>query len=456
MSYYKKCNLIVGWIAFFGAALIYLLSMEPTASLWDCSEFIATSYKLEVGHPPGAPLFMMISRFFTMFAPSPEYVGVMVNVMSSLASAFTILFLFWSITHLGRKMYAKSREELTKPQIWTLMGAGLIGSIAYAFTDTFWFSAIEGEVYALSSMFTALVFWAILQWENVADQPHANRWLVLIAYLMGLSIGVHILNLLTIPAMVFVYYFRKYPKVTKWGVVKAMLLSGVILFVINSLIIPYSVAIGAWFDRMFVNGFGLPVNSGITFFVFAVFALAAWGIWYTHKHGKVLANTIILCMTVILLGYGSYASVVIRAAANPPMNSNDPSNPYALLSLLNRDQYGDRPLLYGPVYSSPAIAVKEKSTYYLDEDGKYKPAKTISGYEYPDEFKFFFPRMWSSRDSHIKDYQTWADVKGKKIPFQGEMITVPTFGENLRYFFNYQLNFMYWRYFLWNFVGPRL
>ncbi len=453
MTYFRKCNLIVGWIVFLGAALIYLLSMEPTASLWDCAEFIATSYKLEVGHPPGAPLFMMISRLFSMLAPSPEYVGAMVNTMSSLASAFTILFLFWSITHLARKIYARGGKELTRGQIWTVMGAGLIGSVAYAFTDTFWFSAIEGEVYALSSMFTALVFWAILQWENVADQPHANRWLVLIAYLMGLSIGIHILNLLTIPALVFVYYFRTTKTVTKWGVVKALLAAGAILLTINYLIIPYSVAIGAWFDKVFVNGLGLPVNSGLTFFVFAVFALAAWGVWYTHKRGKMLANTIILCTTVILLGYGSYASVIIRAAANPPMNSNNPSNPYALLSLLNRDQYGDRPLLYGHVYSSPAIAIKEKTSYFLDDDGKYKPIKTISGYEYPDEFKFFFPRMYSSKESHIRDYQTWANIEGRQIPFQGEMITVPTAAENLRYFFSYQLNFMYWRYFLWNFVG---
>lgn len=451
MNYFKKFNLIVGWVVFAIAALVYILTMEPTASLWDCAEFIATSYKLEVGHPPGAPLFMMISRLFTIFAPSPQSAAMMVNLMSSLASAFTILFLFWSITHLARKIYASDDESLTKGQVWTLLGAGMIGALAYTFTDTFWFSAIEGEVYALSSMFTALVFWVILKWENVADEPHANRYLVLIAYLMGLSIGIHILNLLTIPALVFVYYFRKYPVITKWGVIKAMAVAGAILIAINSLIIPYTVAIGAWFDRVFVNTFGLPVNSGITFFVFALFALVGWGVYYTHKKGRMVLNTILLCTTVILIGYGSYASVIIRAAANPPMNSNNPNNPYALLSLLNRDQYGNRPLLKGPMYSSPAIDYIEKTIYYMGEDGKYKPGSMITGMKYPDEFTFFFPRMYSSKDAEL--YKTWGNVTGRKVRFNEEMITVPTFGENMRYFFSYQLNFMYWRYFLWNFVG---
>ncbi len=453
MNYFRKCNLLFGWLTFAIAAIVYLMTMEPTASLWDCAEFIATSYKLEVGHPPGAPLFMMISRFFSMFAPDKESVALMVNAMSALASAFTILFLFWTITHLARRIYGKGESELSKGQVWTVIGAGLIGALAYTFTDTFWFSAGEGEVYALSSLFTAMVVWAMLRWENVADEPHANRWLVLIAYLMGLSIGIHILNLLTIPALVFIYYFRKYPKVTKWGVVKALIAAGGILMVIYVPIISWSVAIGAWFDRVFVNGLGLPVNSGITFFALAVFALAGWAIWYTYKRGRTLANFVVLCGTVILLGYASYASVIIRAAANPPMNSNNPNNPYALLSLLNREQYGDRPLLKGPYYSSPAIGVEEKTFYYMGDDGKYKKGSMVSGYEYPSEFEFFFPRMYSSKDSHIKDYETWGNVKGRKMRYNGETITVPTFGENLRYFFAYQLNFMYWRYFLWNFVG---
>ena len=277
MNYFKKYDRITGWLVFAIAAAVYLLTMEPTASLWDCAEFIATSYKLEVGHPPGAPLFMMISRFFTLFAPGAEYAAVMVNTMSSLASAFTILFLFWSITHLGRRITANRGQELTPARTWTILGAGIVGALAYAFTDTFWFSAIEGEVYALSSFFTAVVVWAILKWEEVADEPHANRWLVLIAYLMGLSIGVHLLNLLAIPAIVFIYYFKKTPKVTAWGVVKATLIAAAILLFINNIVIPYTVAAGAVVDRWFVNGLGLPVNSGLLTFVLLLITLVNAG-----------------------------------------------------------------------------------------------------------------------------------------------------------------------------------
>lgn len=452
MTDFKKFNLITGWAAFAVAAITYIMTMEPTASLWDCSEFIATSYKLEVGHPPGAPLFMMIARFFTIFAPSPDKAALMVNLMSSLCGAFTVLFLCWSITHLARKIYQKNGREMTKGQMWTVLGAGLVGSLAYCWTDTQWFSAVEGEVYSMSSMFTAMVFWAILQWENVADQPHSNRWLILIAYLMGLSIGIHILNLLTIPALVFVYYFRKYPEVTRKGVILATLAAGAILVAINFIIIPYSVSLGAFFDRMFVNGLGLPVNFGITFFAFAVFALCGWGIYYTHNKGRSLANIMLLCTTVILLGYSSYASVIIRASANPPMNSNDPSNPYALRSLLGRDQYGSTPLLYGPYYTSPPEALNTRRSYYLNDEGdKYLETDMFVGYTYPDKYKYFFPRMYSS--SHEQGYKNWVEIKGKREVIDNKAVFVPTFGENLKYFFNYQMNFMYWRYFLWNFVG---
>ncbi len=452
MTNFKKLNLITGWAAFAVAAIAYVMTMEPTASMWDCAEFIATSYKLEVGHPPGAPLFMMIARFFTMFAPSPDKAAWMVNLMSSLCGAFTVLFLFWSITHLARKIYRKDGGEMTKGQTWTVLGAGLIGALAYCFTDTQWFSAVEGEVYSMSSMFTAMVFWAMLQWENVADQPHSNRWLIFIAYLMGLSIGIHILNLLTIPALVFVYYFRKYPQVTAKGVIGATLVSGAILIAINSIIIPLSVSIGAFFDRWFVNGMGLPVNSGLAFFAVALFALCAWGIYYTHKKGRSVANMLILCTTVILIGYSSYASVVIRAAANPPMNSNNPSNAYGLKRLLGRDQYGSKPLLYGEYYTSPPEEAKTKKTYYLNDAGdSYKEAEIITAYKYPDEYKYFFPRLWST--AHEKDYKNWVDIQGRKEMIDGKPVAVPTFGENMAFFFNYQMNFMYWRYFLWNFVG---
>ncbi len=453
MNNFKKYNLIAGWFSFAFAAVVYLMTIEPTASLWDCAEFIATSYKLEVGHPPGAPLFMMISRLFAIFAPSPQSVAIMINSMSALASAATILFLFWSITHLARRALGKREEELTTAQTVAILGAGLVGAISYTFTDTFWFSAVEGEVYALSSMFTAVVFWAILQWENVADEPHANRWLVLIAYLTGLAVGVHLLNLLIIPAIVLIYYFRKYPVITNWGVVKALAVSAAILIAAMFIIIPGTVQLGAFFDRVFVNTLGLPINSGITCFALALMALVGWGVWYTHRLGKVLANTIILCVGVILIGYGSYASVIIRSAANPPMNSNNPSNAYGLLSLLNRDQYGARPLLKGPYYSSPAIAYQEKDTYYVGDDSTYAKASIITGLKYPPEFEFFFPRMYSSKESDIQAYHNWVDIKGKNLPYHEEMINVPTFAENLKFFFAYQLNFMCWRYFLWNFVG---
>ncbi|WP_288815964.1 DUF2723 domain-containing protein [uncultured Alistipes sp.] len=486
MNLFKRWNNLVGWAVFAVAAVVYLLTMEPVSSLWDCSEFIATSYKLEVGHPPGAPLFMMLARLATLFTfGNPEYVGMAVNAMNSIASAFCILFLFWTITHLARRLVTRDGRELSAANVWAVLGAGAVGALAYTFTDTFWFSAIEGEVYALSSMFTALVVWLMLKWEEEADQPHASRWIVLIAYLMGLSIGVHILNLLTIPALVFIYYFRTTPSVTWRGLVGATLIAGAILLVINGIIIPYTVYVGAMFDLFFVNTLGLPVNSGMVFFALALIGGLGWASWATHKRGKVLWNVVLLSTTMILVGFSSYASVTIRAAANPPMNSNKPDNPHALLSVLNRDQYGDRPLLYGAYYSAPPADYKEKHVYYLDEDGKYKPASIITGYTHAPEFMHLFPRMWN-RSKGEKDYKQWAAYRtktdyvrddsgelvrdaqgrplrqevvdfGRKRTFDDgyglQTIVEPTFGENLSYFFNYQLSYMYWRYFLWNFVG---
>ena len=485
MSYFKRWNNLVGWAVFAVAAVVYLLTMEPVSSLWDCSEFIATSYRLEVGHPPGAPLFMMLARLATLFAPSPDYVGLSVNAMNSIASAFCILFLFWTITHLARRLETRNGAQLTPARVWAVLGAGAVGALAYTFTDTFWFSAIEGEVYALSSMFTALVVWLMLKWEEEADEPHAMRWIVLIAYLMGLSIGVHILNLLTIPALVFVYYFRTTPRVTLRGMGIATLVAGAILLVINGIIIPYTVYVGAMIDLFFVNSLGLPVNLGMALFAVALIAATGWGAWFTHRRGKVLWNIILLSVTMILIGFSSYATVTIRAAANPPMNSNNPSNPHALLSFLNRDQYGNRPLLYGAYYSAPPVGYTERHPYYLDEEGRYRPGTIISGYTYPEEFNHLFPRMWNYNKSE-KDYSQWAayrtksevardengevlrdesgrpmrqetvDFGRKRIYDDGygpRTIVEPTFWENLNYFFTYQLNYMYWRYFLWNFVG---
>ena len=483
---FKRWNNITGWVVFAIAAVVYLVTMEPSSSLWDCAEFVATSYKLEIGHPPGAPLFMMLARLATLFAPSPHYVPHMVNAMNSIASAFCILFLFWTITHIARRLYTRDGRELTTANAVAVLGAGVVGALAYAFTDTFWFSAYEGEVYALSSMFTALVVWLMLKWEDQADSPHSMRWIVLIAYLMGLSIGVHILNLLTIPALVFIYYFRKTDKVTWKGCIYATLIAFVILGLINGVIIPYTVYVGAMVDTFFVNTLGLPVNSGMVFFVFALFALFGFGVYYTHRKGHVIWNTILLSTTMILLGFSSYASVSIRAAADPPMNSNDPDNPHALLSVLNRDQYGNRPLLYGAYYSAPIDGYEAREFYYFNRDRqRYEKASVIDGYTYPSQFMHLFPRMWDNRKTE-KDYKPWAayrtkteilhDENGEILrddagrPIRGEVldfgrkvryddgsgvqtIVEPTFLENLNYFFSYQLSYMYLRYFLWNFVG---
>ncbi len=463
MNYFSKRNNIAGWVVFALSLAVYVATTEPVAGWWDCMEFTATSYKLEIGHPPGAPLFMMIMRLFTMLSlGNPEMAGFAANLGSCVASAFCILFMFWTITRLARKMYGTDSEgngaefdPANKTHVWTVIGAGLIGSLAYAFTDTFWFSAVESEVYALSSMFTALVVWLMFRWEEVADEPHSTRWLILIAYMMGLSIGVHILNLLTIPALVFIYYFRKSEKITRKGVVLALLAAGGIVLAVYKIIMPMTVNIGAWFDRVFVNSLGLPVNSGMVTWVLLLFALVAFGVWITHKKGKVLWNTVLLCTAVILIGYSSYASVVIRSSVNPPMNSNRPDNPYALLSLMGREQYGtDAFMLYGPSYNSPVDGYKYSDRWIMGENGKYQSRNQLSDYTYYPGAQTLLPRMFDYNSA--SGYRNWmGDVKMRtvRIPGYTETFEVPTFGEHLRYFFTFQLNFMYWRYFMWNFVG---
>lgn len=447
---YRKTNLISGWLVFIVAAIVYLLTIPPTASFWDCGEFIATAYKLEVCHAPGAPLFMILARFFTMFA-SPTHAAMMVNAMSALASAFTILFLFWTISHLAKKIIIKN-NEITNGKILAIVGAGFVGAFAYMFSDSFWFSAVEGEVYAMSSLFTALVFWAILKWENIADQPGANKWLIFIGYLIGLSIGVHLLNLLAIPAIVFVYYFRKY-KTTPLGVVAASFISVGLLGIVMYIIIPYTVIIASWFDLLFVNGFGLPFNSGVLFFALILISALIYGIWRSYKKGNVLVNTILLGVTVIILGYSSYAMTVIRSAANPPMDQNDPDDLFSLLSYLNRDQYGDRPLVEGQYYSAPIVGSTVK-TEYLKKDGKYVEVNKGIDYKYDKRFTTFFPRMYDSQDDHVKEYKRWGGPGGTTIQTSnGKTAFKPSFGANLKYFFRYQLGFMYGRYFMWNFVG---
>ncbi len=481
MKSYNFWNNISGWAIFTIATVVYLLTMEPSTSLWDCGEFIATSYKLEVGHPPGAPLFMIMARLATMFAPSTHYVPHMVNAMNCIASGFTILFLFWTVTHLVRRMTTASGKEFDETKQWLSIAAGAVGALAYTFTDTFWFSAVEGEVYALSSMFTALVVWLMLKWEDEADEPHSSRWIILIAYLMGLSIGVHILNLLTIPALVFVFYFKRWENVTLKGIVAAFAVSGAILLFVNSFVLSMSIYLGAMVDLFFVNSLGLPINSGMVVYALALILGLGYASFWAHKKGKVLLNIILLSTTMLFIGYSSYASVTIRAVANPPMNSNNPNNPHALLSLLNRDQYGARPLLSGASYAAPIEDYIKKDLYYVGDDGKYKKAATFSGYIYPRQFIRLFPRMWNSQKGE-KQYKPWAvyrtklepvrDREGKLVrdasgktsmrevydygrttTYQGQQFVEPTMGENINFFLNYQLNYMFWRYFLWNFVG---
>jgi hypothetical protein len=454
---FKKLNNIVGWIVFLIATTVYLLTIEPTSSFWDCGEFIAASYKLEVGHPPGAPLFLLIARFFSLFAGSnTSKVALMINSVSALASSFTILFLFWTITHLATKILIKE-NEYTKGQTFAIIGSGFIGSLAYTFTDTFWFSAVEGEVYATSSLFTAVVFWAILKWENVAEEKYANRWLILIAYLMGLSIGVHLLNLLAIPAIVFVYYFKKYEP-SRRGIFLSSITAVVLLGIIIYVIIPFVVRLAAWFELFFVNGTGLPYNSGIIFYAITVFGFLTWGLRYTLRKGKVLGNTVLLCLTVILIGYSSYSIIIIRSVANPPMDQNNPDNLFTLFSYLNREQYGDRPLIFGQYYSAPLIDIKPGKRTYTKQDGKYIVTNRNLEYKYHPQFTTLFPRMYSREAEHIEDYRNWANIKGRKVSIGSgqdgtRYLNRPTFGENLKFFFKYQLGHMYFRYFMWNFAG---
>jgi len=459
MEKYKLANRLTGWIIFIISAIVYLMTIEPTTSFWDCGEFITTSFKLEVGHPPGAPIFMIFGRFFTFFG-KPENAAMLINAMSALASAFTILFLFWTITHLAKKLLA-GNNELTTGNLVSIMAAGAVGSLAYTFSDTFWFSAVEGEVYAFSSMLTAIVFWAILKWENIADRPHANRWLIFIAYIIGLSIGVHLLNLLAIPAIVFVYYFRKY-ETTRNGFMAALVISVVIVGIIMWGIIPGVVTVASWFELLFVNTFGLPYKSGALFYIALIIAAIVYGIRYTIKKKMVFWNTVIVGVTVILIGYSSFALIIIRSAAMPPMDQNSPKDVFSLLSYLNREQYGQRPLFFGQYYNSP-LNPQERYTegkpVYSQIDGKYVETDRKVAPNYDDKFTTFFPRMWSSMDpAHAQDYQQWGHIQGRRIQHRNEsgdteIIVKPTFSENMRFFFRYQIGHMYFRYFMWNFAG---
>jgi len=445
MTNFKKFNIIGGWAVFAIAAFTYISTMEPTASLWDCGEFIATAYKLEVGHPPGAPLFMMLYKVISLLSfGDVTKVAYMMNMASALASAFTILFLFWSISLIAKKIVLNlfKTDELNNSQLIAVLGSATVGALAYTFSDSFWFSAVEAEVYALSSLFTAIVFWAILKWEENADEKHADRWIILIAYLMGLSIGVHLLNLLAIPAIALVYYFKKY-KPTIIGSIVTLLISFVVLVFVMYGVIQGLIGISSSFELLFVNSFGMPFNSGFIFFIILLIAGIIALLYFTKKKAKPLFHTALLSLLVLIIGYSSFAMIVIRSNANPPIDENDPENTFALKSYLNREQYGDRPLLYGQYYDAEAIESIDQYTYIAGEDNKYvEVKKTNPKYVFDPNRQTLFPRMHSSSSDHIEAYQTWGNVKG-----------TPNFANNIAFFVNYQVFFMYLRYFAWNFIG---
>jgi hypothetical protein len=506
MKNYKLINNISGWIVFLIASATYLLTIEPTASLWDCGEFIASAFKLEVGHPPGNPVFMVMARFFTLFAGGNiSKVPAMVNSMSALASGFTILFLFWTITHLARKIIFKNENDFTPARIIAVISAGVVGALAFTFSDSFWFSAVEGEVYASSSFFTAIVFWAILKWEDVADEEYADRWIILIAFLMGLSIGVHLLNLLTLPAIVLVYYFRKYEFTWK-GLVISFTASIVILALLMYGIMPGIVTISSKFDLFFVNTLGFPANTGMVIhmilltvlfiyavrfslisnnisknLIFSISALFFAGIWiisgsvflnilvlllvsaivyYIATNNRSVLNTSMTAIMVILIGYSSNAIIVIRSSANTPLNENNPSNPFNLLYFLNREQYGERPLFRGPYYNAPVIDYKDGKPKYALENGKYIITGKNLERIYDPRFITLFPRIWSDQSDHRQIYEEWGEIKGTPVQVtdpsgEKKIIKKPTFIENMRYMISYQFGYMYFRYFMWNFSGKQ-
>jgi len=457
MKKFNLVNNISGWIIFAIAAVVYIITVEPTASFWDCGEFISCAFKLQISHPPGYPMFAMLGRIATLFAGgNVQNVPMTMNILSALCSAFTILFLFWTITHLAYKVIGRKTDYSTS-EIITIIGCGVVGALTFTFSDSFWFSSEEAVVFSPSSLFTASIFWAILKWENDADEKYANRWLILIAYLMGLSIGIHLLNLLTIPALGLVYYFRKYP-VSRNGIIITLIISFAVLIFVMFGIIQGTFVIASWFELLFVNGFGLPFNSGFIFFIILLIGLIIWSIWYTSKMNKVLWNTIILCLTVILLGYSSYTMTIIRSNANTPLNESNPSNLFNFLSYLSREQYGDRPLLYGQYYNAPIRDMKDGKAIYARKDGKYKEISHKPEYVYDPQFCTLFPRMYSSEGSHVSGYKQWANIKGIPVETtnqhgEAESVNKPTWGENIKFFWKYQVGWMYFRYFMWNFAG---
>ncbi|SHG87581.1 Protein of unknown function [Chryseolinea serpens] len=442
---FQKTNNIFGWVVFVVALVTYWLTMEETASYWDCGEFIAVSFKLEVPHPPGAPLFLLIGRLFSFLALGDvTKVAYWINFSSVLASAFCVMFLFWSIVLFGRKIMRLTREEeITDPKLWVLMGAGLVGSLAYTFSDSAWFSAVEAEVYAMSSFFTAFVVWAMLKWDVIEDESKANRWLLLIFYMVGLSIGVHLLNLVTIPALALIYYFKKYQP-TVWGVIGAMIVSLLIIFFVNDLIIPGLPTLASYFEIYFVNSLGLPFDSGVIVFSLILLVALVYTIYYSQKHQKVLLNTFANATAFILIGYASYALVLVRSSYDPPIDEDDPSDVMTYVSYLKREQYGSRPLLYGPYFTSQPIDMKQGDAIYKKGKTSYEIKDHKFEYVYEPGTETILPRIWSSDPDHAQIYRDNLGLaEGQK----------PTFGDNLKFMFQHQIGWMYVRYFFFNFAG---
>ena len=445
-------NRIAAAAVFVVSLVTYLSTIEPTASYWDCGEFIASSYKLEVGHPPGNPVFQLIARVFTMFGDN-MHAAVLVNAMSALCSALTIFFLYLTIVFFAKRMVRPGKDGLySTGGALAVIGSAAVGALVYCFSDTFWFSAVEGEVYAMSSLFTAVVFWAMTKWYEQADRPHSNRWIVLISFLMGLSIGVHLLNLLAIPALVFMFYYRKREDkpFTFWELVKIFGVSVVILAFILFLIIPWLPKFAAYADLFFVNVLGLPYNSGAAFFMVALLALCFWGLFRTLKKGKVFWNTALLCCTTIIIGFSIFSIDIIRSCAKTPTNEYQPDNAFTLVRYLSREQYGSTPIVYGQYFDAPYDL--KTTMFWTPLKGKYVHAEGPVDAKYHSSGKMLFPRMWNSNDQRTVDfYETYMNGKGKRVA--GASHRKPTMGANLSFFFDYQLNWMYWRYFMWNFVG---
>ncbi|WP_128544296.1 glycosyltransferase family 117 protein [Larkinella soli] len=452
MSSFRRLNTYAGWLVFAVALVTYTLTVERTASFWDCGEFIACAYKLQVPHPPGAPFFLLVGRIFSLLAfGNVTQVAYWVNMMSVLSSAFTILFLFWTITMLGRKLIGKQFDALTQAETWTVIGASLVGSLVYTFSDTFWFSAVEAEVYGMSSFFTAIVVWAAFRWELIEDEAAANRWLLFIAYLIGLSIGVHLLNLVTLPALALVYYFKKGKKISFWGGAMAFGVGMVILWIINSGIIPGLPSAAFAVERFFVNNFGMPFTSGIIFFTVVFLGALVYGIIWSARKNRPMLNTALLALAFVLIGYASYIQVLVRSNFNPPINENNPSDVINFVSYLKREQYGSRSLIYGPLFYSRPVDQKKGAPQFEKRDGQYKIYDYTPEYVYDSDKQTLFPRIYSSQNNHP---QLYSQMLGIPLdPQTGQPTRKVTLGDNLTFFFNYQLGHMYWRYLMWNFAG---